>query len=322
MKIDLNKVQLIWTHRKPHADERAAIRWIRLFSGRKIPVVYELPDEHEALASEDREEKGVFSVGIGGGRWDEHATADSKRKGRCAAELVARDLGIEKDVRFSRTINVIRRSESGEWQALIERIRERGDKRIASEMSHFRLSSLVRKLNELHPDDFEKVQDWFEMACAAEELDQERFRQGQQAFDPNLIREAETPAGKIKIFCGECSDDSKTHSAAFSAGASVAIVRRAESRQTQIFKSARSKISLSQVVVQVRLAEAAKRGVSLAAGDASGEFCAAVPQWYYQQSGAERIFNGSTTKPLEDKDISLLSLEELAQIVSTYAEAA
>lgn len=102
-----NRLQKLALHEKPHFDDVVGA-WLmkRLGDDRGFPgasdaeIVFwttggSTPDGRPA---DEWEKEGVLAIGTGGGRLDEHPTPESgRKKGECAATLVAKALGVESD---------------------------------------------------------------------------------------------------------------------------------------------------------------------------------------------------------------------------------
>ena len=98
-------VKIIITHPKPHLDEVVAITLLTMYGLQQYPGVEKAKfafldgSQVRGIDSEQElRENGRLFVGVGGGRFDEHAAAGNARKsGHCAATLIADDLGISND---------------------------------------------------------------------------------------------------------------------------------------------------------------------------------------------------------------------------------
>lgn len=96
----------IITHQGPHFEEDVAVWLLRKFGETKFQGISTAKIEFwstggttpDGRSAEDYEREGILLLGIGGGRFDEHPSANGERKqDECAATLVAKALGVDDD---------------------------------------------------------------------------------------------------------------------------------------------------------------------------------------------------------------------------------
>jgi len=97
------QIHTILTHTRPHVDELLAIWLLRFFGGSIFQGIQNAKIEFitngmlpKSETAESLLEKGTLCIGVGGGMFDEHATANSDRKDMATAtSLVSEHLKLE-----------------------------------------------------------------------------------------------------------------------------------------------------------------------------------------------------------------------------------
>lgn len=303
-------ISKIITHNQPHLDELVAIFLLkqygeRLFPGiRRAAIEFCRPESpaQGGKTAEEYEREGILLVGIGGGRFDEHATPGKERDvGKCATSLVA---------------EAIKCSRRAELQSLI---RYTTSNDLGGKVAGFELAEGVRVMNRLHSDDPQRVWRWTNEWLRAHHAQQQEFHQAaKRTFEADALA-FELVFGEEKLKLASIQTDADQVKAyAFSRyGGFVAVVVQRNSRgNIQIFVNKFYGLDLVPVAAAVRLGElAARRRDPVIGTDYRVEGTVAdVPEWYFFLEG-QMLLNGSLTAP--DVPPSALSLEEVTEIVRT-----
>src|SRR3989344_2372995 len=110
------KVKGIVTHYRPHIDETCAIWLLRKLGEKEFHGIREAKVQFADAGDrtpngrpwQEWHDQGYILIGIGGGRFDEHANQKSARKKEhCATSLVAKALGIDDDPVFKPIIEAV-----------------------------------------------------------------------------------------------------------------------------------------------------------------------------------------------------------------------
>lgn len=104
----------IVTHNQPHPDEVLGIICLRDFGNEKYPgtenanvIFWDAGiNTPNGKPWQDWHRKGYLLVGVGGSCFDEH-TIDGRKKGSCAALLIAQDLGIDHELWMKKTLDYV-----------------------------------------------------------------------------------------------------------------------------------------------------------------------------------------------------------------------
>lgn len=116
-------VKAIITHLDPHPDELAAIIFARSkvglqhFPGAdKAPIeAWSKADPRLGRTCEEFAQEGILLIGIGGGPFDEHGTAQDLPKKGCASTLMAEFLGLDRVVVLQKFLKHIECNDNGQW---------------------------------------------------------------------------------------------------------------------------------------------------------------------------------------------------------------
>lgn len=303
-------VSYIVTHRFPHLDEALAIMLLRDYGGDRYPgiekaqIVY-WGSNGETLYGRtvaEWEAEGYVFVGIGGGKYDEHPTADHGRKeGECATSLVAKDLGI-----FELP-----------WLAKVLELVVQDD--LHGNAGELGLAALAKLLHEQYPDNPELVMEWVMAGIEAKVRQQMAFwDEGKDEFEENTkVEEVVGPHGrKLKIAVVE-SDSNLVSKFARSAhgGRMAVVIQKRSTGHVQILTNPKFGLTLYDVTAMIRDAEQRKKGEMVttrwAELTADGTV-AGVPEWFFFEA-TQTLFNGSTTHP--DVTPTRIPLEEIIELV-------
>lgn len=309
--------QLIWwvhTHTAPlHLDELVMFLIFRLFGDRVWDIKSDvrladwLPPSARSLTAPQLEEIGILQFGVGGGRFDEHATEKSERKGQSGTELLAKFLKVEREPAVRRLIELVNASESGRWREAAKKLPQG-----VSAVKEFTLSALVRLMSSSGKTPDELVR-YFQPIFDAHVAGQLEFQVAASSVrDVGEFRDVEFVGGKVKAYVAETAMP-KVHTAAANAGAKVVVIRNPKTGQTFVSASTKSNISLAVAASALRVAEAEARGDTLDMADAAGEHLAAPNDAWHYQAGAENVFNGRANEPVAKP--TKLTLGQVADIV-------
>lgn len=309
-------IHTVVTHHRPHLDEICALMLLRRFGEERFPGIgtarldYWTNDgEQNGRAAEEYEKDGILLLGVGGGRFDEHAAGDAPRKTKeCCATLVAKELGIEDDPALESILRFVRTTD-------------------LNEASPFDLASIVKMLHARYPRQPEHAIEFATWILEAKLEEQQRFW--------NETARAFTNCSELRTILGTCTTDSGVRTlnllvavigtddelmnryARAKQGTNAAIVVQVTSRgNVQIFTNRRWNIlSLYDIVKILRIKEQEKAGAPLTTNwrELQGE--AQVPgaeAWYFHERG-EMILNGALSAP--DVPPTKLSIEEILEAV-------
>lgn len=280
------KLTEIRTHDGSHLDEDAAIWMAKDFGTEEFLSKY-APN-------------GVLEIGIGGGPFDEHATAHADRKeDECAATLMAKALGIENDPALEKILKFVRQRD------------------LNGNSQPFDLDSIVKAMNSAFPNDPEMVLEFAMNALRAKYREQLEFHAAKKAFMNAKAQEVEGPGGRmLRVVIAE-SDAKQLSKVAFSAfGNNCAVlIQKRSSGHVQIFTNKKLNLTLYDVVQSLRYEEQAIKGKFQTTDFKELSLDGVVlgaEEWYFQESG-QMILNGSLTKP--DVPPTKLTLERIVEIV-------
>lgn len=300
----------IVTHERPHVDEIVAIWLLKTFGEEKFPGICTATIEYWACgkspdgrSAEEYEQGGILCLGIGGGRFDEHPTADAKRKEKeCTATLVAKALGIENDRTFERIL----------------RYAVNNDLRGAT--SPLDLAYVVQAYHEQHPDDPEAIIEWATLALDTEYEKQRRFLATEKEFREKAVID-EIPVldlgGKpLKMVTIESDNEQMGKFARSEHGCGAAIVVQKNRRgNVVILTDHKFGIKLFDVARMVRLAELREKGDTTRTDwDALGSEgkVRGVEEWFFHLK-LKALLNGSLTAP--DTVPTRIALDEIRKLV-------
>ena len=310
----MEKYHTIVTHVNPHLDEITAIWLLRRFGEKKFLGIStakitfwstggQAPDGRSA---EDYEREGILLIGIGGGCFDEHpANGSARKKGECAATLVAKALGVDNDPALEKILKFAVNSDLKGTSHL------------------FDLASIVKVLHQEYPDNPEKVMEWATIGLEAKYQEQLQFfnaaiELAKADFEKDAnIENILGPHGRTLKMATIISDNpqmSKFARSDYGGNADIVIQQRS-SGNVQIFTNRFSGLVLYDVVQMIRLAEQEVKG-KIVTTDwkelASEGKVEGVEEWYFQKAG-QMLLNGSLTATQVPS--TRLSLEKIKEIV-------
>lgn len=300
-------IKTIVTHRRPHPDEAAAIALLREYArdqlnlSRDVQVVF-IDAGYQNYQGKDPvelEARGILQVGVGSGRFNEHATDISARtENETAATLVAKVLGVDQRPEVIYILNWVKAND----------LKGRGS---MMDLAH----SMRTKYQDGQAD--RKVLEW-----AVEEIEthlraQRRFHtQAVPALSKAKAKIVELPNGKkLRIATIRSDNDQLLGAARHDGKISILIVERS-SGNIQILPTRQDLAPrMLHVIGRIRLAEARLAGLPIEPMDSRLYQEAAIPgmpKWHYQvETGM--CLNGSLTAT--GVEPTKLTLEEVALLV-------
>lgn len=306
----VEKFDTIVTHERPHLDEYLAIFLLRKFGEDKFPgvskatIVYwnsggQVPD---ARTANDYEKEGALLVGIGGGCFDEHPTADGDRKeGECAATLVAKALGIADDPSLEKILKFAVNND------------------LKAAAHPFDIAYVAKVMHQQYPNNPEIVMEWVMAGLEAKYHEQASFfNETKKEFDRVAeIEVIQGPRGKMLKMATVVSDDEQMSKFARSVyGGSIAVVIQKKSLgNIQIYTNRQYGLTLYDVAQMLRLAEQEKKGkvitrewkILASEGKVQG-----AEEWFFHYAG-QMLLNGSLTATSVPP--TKLSLDKIREIV-------
>lgn len=299
----------IATHIRPHLDEIAAIWLLRKFGDGRFPgagaakVTFTTARQLAARggSAEQLERQGILLLGIGGGRFDEHPTAErEKRSEECAATLVAKELGVDGDPALQKILRFVRAID------------------VEGSASPFDVSYLVKVMHNQLPDHPERVISWAMAALDAKYHEQEQFlRVLKPEFEAKAQVEEIRVGNRTERLVAIQSDLENIHKYARSeSGARAAVViQRRSGGNVSIHGDKKPGVDLNETAKLLRLAEQAAKGRIVTSDDERLTSEGQVPgaeEWFYHKRG-QMLLNGSLTAP--DVPPTHLSLDQIRELV-------
>ncbi len=303
-----NTIQwVIRTHLKPHLDEFLAIWLLIMFGEIKFPgirnALVEFAETNVTEKHPDELEKdGIVCIGIGGGKFDEHAPLMGERKkSESASSLVMKYLGIADDPAlrdFSKFVT------------------DRDSKITGSK---YDLSGLVKIAYHRKATDDMKVWEWVMFALEAIYDDSlEFFGPAMQDFAKAQQTEVKTSKGKIKVVTGR-SDVGQFSSfcrSVHGCGADV-VIQQNSTGNVRVFTASRLQrmyVDLSDAARMIRLEEQKRAGQVLTTDWkilGSAESVPGAENWYLHPE-RKMLLNGSDSV---EEPATLIPLDQIRQLV-------
>ncbi|MFH0806672.1 MAG: hypothetical protein V1885_03050 [Candidatus Brennerbacteria bacterium] len=303
------RINRLVTHVRPHIDEYVGIWLLRKFGAEMFPgveaaeVIYWntggiIPD---GRTPEEYEKEGALLIGVGGGRFDEHPSADNGRKEEyCAATLIAEALGFQKDPALQKILTFTLNND------------------LKGVASPFDLAYLTKLLHEQYPDDPERVMNWVMMGIEAKYQEQAQFFATREEFKKNArVEEMKGPKGDtipVVIVVSDNVQMSKFARSAHGCQAAIVIQKRSPGN-VFIHTNQQLGIKLYDVVRMMRIRE---RELNKWNGhnewkalEVEGRVEGAENIWFQEKTNA--ILNGSLTAT--DVPPTKIPLEEIVEII-------
>lgn len=306
----MNQFSKVVTHHRPHPDEAAAIALLREYGGDQLNLSRDAQivfidagyQNYQDKDPEELEAQGILQVGVGSGRFNEHATDTAARtENETCATLVATALGVANRPEVVYVLNWIRANDLKGRSSMMD-------------LAH----SMRTKYQDGQSD--QKVLEWAIEEIVTHLRAQRRFH---TSAVPELrrakIRVVKLPSGrKLRIATIRSDNDqllSVARSAKHGRGISILIVERS-SGNIQVLPTRQDLAALMpHVVGRIRLAEAKLAGLAIEPLDPRLFQEAAIsgmPKWHFQvETGM--CLNGSLTAT--GVEPTKLTLKEVAQSV-------
>lgn len=296
----------IVTHVQPYLDDIAGIWLLLKFGASAFPGIDKALVEFwtsmpEGRTPKDLERDGILLVGIGGGRFDEHSSADGRRKGNNSSlTLIAKELYLDEDPAL---------------QPLFNFILKRDSKLVGSS---FDLHGLTKTMYSARRDDM-TVWKWvFEILEAIYAQNLGFFEQaGTDLQSAKVSRVPTANNGSAILVVGNSDSREFSKYARSSHGRSAGIViQRNSSGSVQVQTYVRSGINLIDTVQIIRTEEMKVAGKKISFGwehlgsDGTISEC---PEWHYAAEG-QMLLNGSATHKKPPTKLPLERISELVQI--------
>lgn len=349
------KIEKIAVHQNPHLDEIAAIWLLRRFGqhqyegiGEAEIVFWTTGATPDGQPASEWQRRGVIAVGIGRGKYDEHADCPSDRVQSCFS-LVAEDLGVAGDPALQHILEYVTRTDAEAGNplrdalALVSDALKTADRRVADDQRtqylriFTRLAELLDKANrqagnilwtvqqlikdgyQYLPKDPTLVMDWATFALDVRYEQQARFLKLAEVYARDAEEEIVLgPRGRSVLLVTLVTENEEVVKYARSERRPACIIRKNPvTGNVQIFPYKPSGISMRDLARAIRAEELAVRGVSSSLRfkdlEADGEL-AEVPQWFFHNGG--NLLNGSLSHPrVEHTAISLARIKQLVKIV-------
>lgn len=285
------------THPGPHFEEDVGLFELREYGDIKYPGISEriknrnilfLRENDFEMSAEEYEEAGWLLLGVGGGKFDEHATANNsgRKKGKCAAILVAEDLGIEKLPELKQVLQFALAADLNTFA-----------KPLSPDVKLLRAvdpATTVNLLNRKNPDNPWIAIDWALLEIEARVWEQNEFYNIAPKEAMNAHKEI-VGGFKVAIVESNCFSMEKY----FRHKTDVTVQKSPMSGQVRIFTNNQVKIDMESMAKLFRLLEykAQKRIGEIPKEDLIREGTIRdVPEWCYFKDGGS-LMNGSHTAP-------------------------
>jgi hypothetical protein len=274
----------------------------RIFPGVKEAEVLTMRVDDRFFAGrtpEQLEADGILLIGLGGGRFDEHAVGNKPRvEGHSAASLVAEYLGC---------------ADSPIYKQLVEYATGND---LNGRTSRFEWAGMLDDMHAKYAHAPVMVANWVNMYLDAHVSQQKAFHiEARDALKRAKMHRRQLGKSTVQIVSVQ-TDAEKVKARAFSSygGYKAVLVQRNHRGNIQVFANPHHQLDLTQVVAEVRKAELTRRkGTPGPEVDYSAEgTLESVPAWHFFKEG-NMLLNGSLTAP--DVTPSHLSLEEVTELV-------
>ncbi|MCK9351649.1 MAG: hypothetical protein WCT49_05650 [Candidatus Paceibacterota bacterium] len=307
------------THPQPHDDEIKQMFLFRDYGDEKYPGIRQaiidrnvlfLREDQFTMSREEYENNGQLLLGVGGGDFDEHATANNhgRKEGECGATLVARKLGVDKLPELKKILQYTLAADLNSFTQLyapeLESFRKSNPalfRKLAADIAMLRSvdpDTTVKLIHEKHPDDPWVAIEWDFTAIEAKLAEQHEF---------HVVAPKAAKSACVENFSGitfnsvesDCPVIAKYLRSKEGGQADVVVQKSPTTGQVQIFTNNQAKINTDAIAKLLRLLELkqAKKAIILSEEETVREGTLEnVPEWYYFKN-ASMLFNGSRTAP-------------------------
>lgn len=306
------KIKTIATHLRPHLDEIVTIWLLWKFGKEKFPGIEKAEiqywSEDAKKTAKEYEEEGILLVGIGGGKFDEHATRkEERKKDSCAATLVATALGLNEDPLLENLIRFTLRTD-------------------INSSNPFDLAWSVQVLNHEWPNDSEKVfKQIIPILDAYYEKQKEFSGETKEEFKKKAqIEDIQVCLKTLKLVTITSDNEQVAKFARSKHGCEAAVTIQKKSKgNVQIFTSKRYFLNLTDLVMMIRIEEQRAKGKILMKPKelSPKEYCEHLSkegtlqeaeEWFFHKE-TQALLNGSLTKP--DIPPTKLTLDKIKELI-------
>jgi len=278
-------IDQVWVHPGPHLDDLVAALLLLSNARKKVSEVrvVQITDRDPFSESSEGElrHRGIWVIGVGGNDWDDHVVEGRRL---CAADLVAKDLGLEQDPAVQRMLSAVREND------------------LAGRGGYMHLADCIRAMNQVLPP--QAVLAWLEPVFQALYQREVVFQKALSELEESGARQIAVPfSGGIRTLLVVESDNPqivravrKHFGGAFNLH--IVVVRRI-SGQTIILadQCCTPEVVLSDLVAILRVEEqGSRRDVWEWRQLREDGTLVDVPQWHFEKRGL-MILNGSDSAP-------------------------
>lgn len=303
------RITRLVTHVKPHVDEIVSIWLLRKFGAEMFPGVETAEVEYWATGGktpdghtpEEYEAEGALLIGVGGGRFDEHPSAENGRKEeKCAATLIAEALGVHDDPALEKLLKFVSNND------------------LKGAASPFDIAYLAKLFHEQYPNDPERVMNWVIAGIEAKYYEQSQFFHATRVEFEKVARveQMRGPKGNLPVAVIESDDAQMGKFARSQYGCQAAmVIQKRSSGNVFIQTNQRFGLRLHDVVQTLRIREREVKGWK---GQSDWKTLAVegrvegAEEWWFQEK-TQSVFNGSLTAT--DVPPTRIPFEEIVQIV-------
>lgn len=277
--LSMETVKKFWkivTHRMPHIDEIWAILLLRMFGEKVYPGISQAEIEFcdpgfQEKTAKAFEEEGILLIGVGGGDLDEHAPMNGvRKKGECAATLVAEALGLSEDPALEKVTDYVAKND------------------LHGGGGYLSLPHTVKLLYEQNPEDPMVAINFATQALMAAYFDQLIFlNEARKEFEKAVIEHIEVGDNTLTIVTIESDNGLVNKYARSRHGAEAAVViQKRSSGHMSIFTNRYHKVNLCDVVRMIRLLEQRAKGAVLSRGFTlkNEGVVVGAEEWYFDKS--------------------------------------
>lgn len=298
---------------RPQPDTIVGIFLLKVFGKSKYPGVEGasvgvLSDLPKGETPDSLEQRGYFLIDVGGSRFDHHG------KGTTASQLIAQDLGVDKNPALTKLLNYAERDDKYGRGTISQDPLDKA----------FGLSGIIAVLNKALPQDPEKVVDYVIPLLKAHYVEEKKrtsdlpkeFEERLQSGSAELLR-VRHKGKNIRIAALESDSPSMTGWLRSAEGVRADVVlQKTSAGYVNLTTRPLKKVDLRWTAALFRREEAdtRKRSLKLTLRDfmQSGRI-EEVPEWYYDRATNSILNGGIIPKGVSPTAISFAMIKELAK---------
>lgn len=305
----------IGLHFRPHEDEIACLAFLKHHGEKVHPGIGKAIESKKFIFFDagsvlpgnqkwqDLHQKGIVLIGVGGSPYDEHNLSDELKKTECAATLVARAIGIDKDIRYTRLINELLINDRNPQKSLLS------------------TSSSIRAGHILFSQNIDGMKEVITYTMASIEwqmmLQQTLFDETKKDFEKNArIVTVKYRNNDIKIVSIISSNEQIATYAKIAEKPQMTICFNKD--RGHVYISAAKIINLGSISKRIRSEEMRILGIKFDSRDPKlfqDGIYPGLEQWHFQ-SEANCLMNGSLTAP--NKKATRIPFEKIEGIILNY----